>query len=103
VESSQTLSGGGTQSGASTTQVSNIDPLTFRRDLVEYFVSTDQSFSHIESQGFVRFISSFIPNVQLMSRKALRSDILKWFLGEKEQMKDIISSGRYSVALTSDI
>ena len=48
-------------------------------------------------------MSSIISNVQIMSRKALRSDILKWFLGEKEQMKQTISSGRYSVALTSDI
>ena len=93
----------GEQSGASSSAVSHIEPLSFRRALVEYFVSTDQSFAHIESKGFVRFLSYCIPNVQIMSRKALRADILKWFLEENEKMKASISSGRYSVALISDI
>ena len=87
----------------SSSNVSIHDPLEHRTHLVEYIISTNQSFSHVEDEGFIKYVSYLVPGIQIISRSTLRRDVLKYFLEEKEKMKAILSSGTFSVALTSDI
>ena len=55
----------------STSMVSTHDPVEFRKELVKYIVSTDQSFSHVESAGFGRFVHYLVPGINIISRKTL--------------------------------
>jgi len=90
-------------SSSSHTQVSRHDPQEYRKELVKYIVSTDQAFSHVESKGFGRFVHYLAPDIIEISRKALRSDIMKFFEQDKEELKALFMLRRFNVALTSDI
>ena len=87
----------------STSMVSTHDPVEFRKELVKYIVSTDQSFSHVESAGFGRFVHYLVPGINIISRKTLRSDIMRNFLEDKDTLRACFMSARFNVALTSDI
>ena len=65
--------------GSSSSQVNTHDPVEFRKELVKYIVLTDQSFSHVESEGFGRFVHYLVLDINIIKRKTLRKKILKIF------------------------
>ena len=65
------------KAGSSSSQVITDDPVEFRKELVRYIISTNPSFSHVESKGFGRFVHYLVLGIQLIKRKTLRKEIMK--------------------------
>ncbi|PRQ18380.1 putative transcription factor/ chromatin remodeling BED-type(Zn) family [Rosa chinensis] len=67
---------------------------------VEYIILDELPFSHVEGEGFRRFMGRALPYWRIPSRKIIAKDVLQLYLGEKEKLMDQLS--RYRLSLTTD-
>ncbi|PRQ31035.1 putative ribonuclease H-like domain-containing protein [Rosa chinensis] len=67
---------------------------------VEYIILDELPFSHVEGEGFRRFMGRALPYWRIPSRKTIAKDVFKLYLGEKEKLMDQLS--RYRLSLTTD-
>lgn len=84
--------------------VTNYDPNNARYQLIKYIISSQQPFILSEERCFERFLrSAFHPGWQKISRNTARSDAIKTFLKEKENLKNLFTNIPGKLALTSDL
>ena len=84
--------------------VSNYDPNNARYQLIKYIICSQQPFLLSEDRYFDRFIrNAFNAGWQKISRNTARSDAIKTFFKEKENLKQVFENIPGKLGLTSDL
>ena len=97
-------SGGGNLRGAQPeAQISIYDPLVAREALARFICHAGLPISIGEHLAHERYIRTFAPQYQSVSRATIRSDIVALFNKRRQALMEEINNGTFNVALTSDI
>ena len=92
---------GGDSSGVLT--AIKYDAALFRRSVNEMIVLNEEPFSFVESEGFKRFCHNVLPMYTVHCRRTATEDIFGMFLREKASLKQLFSSEKQRVSLTTGI
>ena len=79
------------------------DARLFRRSVNEMIVLNELPFSFVESEGFRRFCHNVLPMYTVHCRRTATKDIFGMFMKEKSSLKQLFSSEKKRVSLTTDI
>uniref|UniRef100_A0ACD6AFF9 Uncharacterized protein n=1 Tax=Avena sativa TaxID=4498 RepID=A0ACD6AFF9_AVESA len=79
------------------------DPDVARKMLVRMVVLHEFPLSIVEYDGFRKFVSSLNPSFHMITRKALKNDILKAFDEQKKSLKELFGASKSRVSLTMDL
>ncbi|XP_058750882.1 zinc finger BED domain-containing protein DAYSLEEPER-like [Vicia villosa] len=74
-----------------------------RERISEVIVKHNYPFSFVEHEGIVNLLSFLHPDVKSMTRNTAKSDVLKVFRKEKENLKSYLQSIPGKICLTSDL
>ena len=79
------------------------DPERFRELVTSAIILHDLPFSFVEYEG-IRAIFQYVhPDINLVSRNTLKSDVLKMYAKEKARIKSMLDSNPSRICLTSDL
>src|SRR4051812_35575424 len=75
----------------------------YREIISEVIVRHNYPFSFVEHEGIVKLLGFLHPDVKSMTRNTAKSDVLKVFRKEKENLKSYLQSIPGKICLTSDL
>lgn len=74
-----------------------------RKELAEMIIMHEYPLCMVDHLGFRRFVSGLNPDFEMISRRTLRTDILKMFDDGKSTLKKLLEVNQGRVAVTTDL
>ncbi|KAJ0836188.1 putative transcription factor/ chromatin remodeling BED-type(Zn) family [Helianthus annuus] len=84
-------------------KASSFSPNTFREMLVAAIVMHELPLSFVEYKAFRDLFKYLQPDVNIISRNTVKSDMLKMYKKEKEKVKEMLMESPGRLCLTSDL
>ena len=78
------------------------DEAQIRRLMLTYLVENSRAFDTVEKRGFRKMTKGFNPQFKAFSRHTVRRELLKMYVKERENVKDLILDAPGRVAMTTD-